>query len=231
MFIYLSIYISSNNTCYCILSSSVLLFISDMESQTYILDLPNEILRNYILTYIPKDELFWNVGFVCTRLMLLTLEMCNNAINISIESLNGGKNRRSVVNLFKVRSPHLKITSSDLLNAKDMIGQNFERKLKSIFLTKEIGHLVTSFKMNNTSWESLQNKETVLVNYHGKFVSLRDIAKILTKSTANLMELSLDISIPENVNPTYSFLTKYRYLTDWIKKKEATVRDLKAVKN
>ena len=47
-----------------------------MEEQRCLLDLPNEILRDKILSYIPVDDLFWSIGLVCQRLMFLVFDIC-----------------------------------------------------------------------------------------------------------------------------------------------------------
>ena len=58
-----------------------------MTDQPGLLELPNEILRNLILLDIPRDELAWTGGLVCKRLMQITLDICNNTINIPSEPM------------------------------------------------------------------------------------------------------------------------------------------------
>ena len=52
------------------------LFISDMTYQTNLLDIPNEVLRDHILAYLCEQDIFWNVGFVCQRLMNVCFDIC-----------------------------------------------------------------------------------------------------------------------------------------------------------
>ena len=149
-----------------------------MANQIHLLDLPNEVLRNHILLRLKKDDMFWNVGLVCKRLMNLTLDICN-VINISFSYL----------------------TFSDFqpindLHANDKDGYMIlKAKLRCVLVHKEITQCVKTFRMNNTIREITQHTG-IIVNCCGEVLSLSiseesEILNSVSRSCQKLEEIHI----------------------------------------
>ena len=64
-----------------------------MSKQHGLLDLPNEILRDHILSQIEQHDLFWKIGLVCKRLLQIVFDMNKEIVIYKKEVF---KNRRSL---------------------------------------------------------------------------------------------------------------------------------------
>ena len=130
-----------------------------------LLDLPNEILRNHILSYIPKEELLCNVGFVCKRFMHILFDLYRNIIISNQQEEKIMKIQRKVQERLEPNPKNRSGVDGTLVATTEMIrnfGGDLERKLMRILLTREIARHVTSFQMYNTIWQKTRtNKMTV----------------------------------------------------------------------
>ena len=163
-------------------------FISDMANQTNLLDLPNEILRNKILSYLNKDDMFWNVGMVCQRLMNLTLDI-SNVINLSFSC--------SSFSSAKLALPVGRIYNYDRYCR--MKNEILRTKLKCVLMNEEIEQRVKIFRMNSKSCKIPQKtEEAIVIVYdtfpgHFSFISSEesDVLRLVSKSCPNLEEVHL----------------------------------------
>ena len=79
-------------------------------------DLPTEILRDKILSCIPTEELFWNVGLVCRRLLFIVFDITRD-INLTIRGGQGytqlqmHKDKNKFKSIFQYREVVDSITS------------------------------------------------------------------------------------------------------------------------
>ena len=172
-----------------------------MASQTGILDLPNELLRDHILSQIDvdEDELFWKVGMVCKRLLHIVFDMKSTIIVNKNEVFK----RRSWQRKERQRKPsYLMKFHKDVYNEPEE--RMLQEKLRSVFKWKEVSRCVTSFSNIHmqpyyfyTKWDenTLDDfHKGVAVFYRAGYTEMNILTDILINSHAELDELYLNFS-------------------------------------
>ena len=170
-----------------------------------LLDLPNEILRDHILSQIEQDELFWKVGMVCKRLLQIVLDMNKDIVICKKEVF---KNRRSLhKRQSQSRPSYLMKFHKDVYNEEEEI--ELRDQLKKVFAIKEVSKQIKSFSnihmqpyFLQTHWEEqdysnkLENEyaKEVAVFYKAGYTPIKVFCDVLVNSEADLNELSLNFS-------------------------------------
>lgn len=128
-----------------------------MAENKKLLDLPNETLVK-ICSYLDKNNLFWNVGLVCLRLMNITFTV----------------NRTIVIPCQGNHKHPISITEQDETKENQAL-----QRIKMVFQYKEIAQCVTSFHMKDMILVA-QNTSGVTVRYNGPAVRpMHSVAMII----------------------------------------------------
>lgn len=176
-----------------------------MAKQHCLLDLPNEILRDHILSQIEQDDRFWKVGLVCKRLLQIVFDM-NKEIVINNKEVF--KNRRSLQKRQSLSRPsYLMKFHKDSYNEQEEL--ELRSQLQRIFECKEVTKQVKSFSnifmqphYLQTQWEELSQSKNpdnevspgVSVSYRAGYTPIQFLSDTLVKSHADLNELNLNFS-------------------------------------
>ena len=176
-----------------------------MSKQCGLLDLPNEILRDHILSQIEQHDLFWKIGLVCKRLLQLVFDMNKEIVIYKKEVF---KNRRSLQKRQSLSRPsYLMKFHKDSFDEKEEL--ELRNQLKRIFACKEVSQQVKSFSniylqpyYLQTQWEEPKYSKTsdktlsngVSVSYRAGYTPIKVYSDILVQSEADLNELNLNFS-------------------------------------
>ena len=152
-----------------------------------LLDLPNEILRDHILSQIEQDELFWNVGMVCKRLLLIVFDI-NKCIVVTKREVFKRRSWQRCQS--QTRPSYLMKFHKDAFNEQEEF--SLQAELQTIFRLKEVSQPITSFSNVHmqpyylqTKWEELPSDELlkgVAVLYKAGFTPMKVLADILINS-------------------------------------------------
>ena len=157
-----------------------------MSNQTNLLDLPNEILRNQILSRLSKGDLFLSVGMVCRRLMTLTLDI-SNVINISLSP--------SELSSTKIAKAYRIYDSDGYFQTKNQI---LKEKLKRVLMNNDIAQCVKTFRMKSGKHTISRPEEGIIIAYetfpgHFSFTNSEEyeVLNLVSQICNNLEELHL----------------------------------------
>ena len=180
-----------------------------MEKTKGLLDLPNEILRDHILSQIEQDDLFWKVGMVCKRLLHIVFDMNKSIIVSKKEIFRRSKSLQRRQS--QSRPSYLMKFHKDAYNEQEEL--NLQAQLKTVFSWKEVSQCVKSFSnihmqpyFLQTRWEEQMARNSnqinggdeslkgVSVSYRAGYTPMNVFSDILVNSDADLDELFLNFS-------------------------------------